>query len=39
MEKIAIIELNEKNLKLTIYKVSNGKSMIALVKNQSYPLG
>lgn len=39
MEKIAIIELNEKTLKLTIYKVSNGKSMIALVKNQSYPLG
>lgn len=39
MEKIAIIELNEKALKLSIYKVSNGKSAIALVKNQNYALG
>ena len=39
MEKIAIIELNGKALKLSIYKVSNGKSAIALVKNQNYALG
>ena len=35
MEKIAIIELNEKALKLSIYKVNNGKSNLSLVKNQS----
>lgn len=38
MEKIAIIELNEKALKLSIYKVSNGKSNLSLVKNQSVAL-
>lgn len=39
MEKIAIIELNEKALKLTIYKISNGKSMIALSKTENFELG
>ena len=39
MEKIAIIELNEKSLKLSIYKVNNGKSNLVLVKNQNYALG
>ncbi len=38
MEKIAIIELNEKALKLSIYKVNNGKSNLSLVKNQSVAL-
>lgn len=39
MEKIAIIELNEKALKMSIYKISNGKSSLALVKTQGYQLG
>ena len=39
MEKVAIIELNEKALKLSIYKVSNGKSMLSLCKNQNVALG
>ena len=39
MEKIAIIELNEKNLSLSIYKISNGKSMLALNKNQYHDIG
>ena len=39
MEKIAIIELNEKALKLSIYKISNGKGMLSLCKNHSVMLG
>lgn len=39
MEKVAIIELNEKSLRLSIYKVSNGKSMLSLCKNQNVALG
>ena len=39
MEKVATIELNEKSLKLSIYKINNGKSCLSLVKNQSCPLG
>ncbi len=39
MEKVAIIELNEKALRLSIYKVNNGKSMLSLCKNQNVALG
>ena len=39
MEKIAIIELDEKALKLSIYKVSNGKSVLSLSKTQNFSLG
>ena len=39
MEKVAIIELNERGLSLSIYKVSNGKSMLALSKTQYYDIG
>lgn len=39
MEKVAIIELNEKELKLSIYKISNGKSLLALSKTQNFALG
>lgn len=39
MEKVAIIELNEKALRLSIYKVNNGKSILSLCKNQNVALG
>lgn len=39
MEKIAIIELNERGLALSIYKVSNGKSNLSLSKNQFLEIG
>ncbi len=39
MEKIAIIELNEKALNLSIYKVNNGKYYLALFKKQNVALG
>ena len=39
MEKVAIIELNEKALRLTIYKVSGAKHTIALTQTQPFALG
>lgn len=39
MEKVAIIELNESLLCLSIYKVSNGKSSLCLIQNQSFKIG
>ncbi len=39
MEKVAIIELNERALKLSIYKINNGKSLLALTKIQNFALG
>ena len=39
MEKVAIIELNERALNLSIYKISNGKSLLCLSKSQAFRLG
>ena len=39
MEKIALIELNERSLNLSVYKISNGKSLLALTKNQTFKFG
>ena len=39
MEKVAIIELNERALGLSIYKISNGKSLLCLSKVQAFRLG
>ena len=39
MEKVAIINLNETALELSIYKVSGGKSTLALTQNQAFALG
>ena len=39
MEKIAIIELNESVLKLTIFKVNGNKSEICLAKSQNFVVG
>ncbi len=39
MEKVAIIELNENLLKLSIYKVSNGKSLLCLSQEQRFQIG
>ncbi len=39
MEKVAIIDLSETSLDLTIYKVSGGKSELALTENQSFAIG
>ncbi len=39
MEKVAVINLNETLLKLTIYKVSGGKSEIALTQTQQFAIG
>ncbi len=39
MEKIAVINLNETALELSIYKVSGGKSALALTQRQSFALG
>ena len=39
MEKVAIIELNESLLKLSIYKVSNGKSYLCLNQEQKFDIG
>lgn len=39
MEKIAIIDLNETALELSIYKVSGGKSELALSQRQPFPIG
>ncbi len=39
MEKIAILELNESMLRVSIYKVSNGRFQMILDKNQPFNLG
>ncbi len=39
MEKIAILELNESMLRVSIYKVSNGRFQMILDKNQPFSLG
>ena len=39
MEKVAIIELNENLLKLSIYKVNNGKSLLCLSQEQHFQIG
>ncbi len=39
MEKVAVIELNESALKLTIYKVSGAKKILALSQKQPLDLG
>lgn len=39
MEKIAILELNESMLRVSIYKVSNGRFQMILDKNQPFALG
>ena len=39
MEKVAIIELNENALKLSIYKVNNAKYVQALAEEQPLNLG
>jgi len=39
VEKIAIIELNENALKLTIYKVEGAKNSIVLTQSQPFALG
>lgn len=39
MEKVAIIELNESALKLSIFKVNNGKSSLCLYKDQAFQIG
>lgn len=39
MEKVAIIELNENVLRLTIYKVVGAKNTIALTQSQPFALG
>lgn len=39
MEKIAIIDLNETALDLSIFKVSGGKSEIALTQKQQFAIG
>lgn len=39
MEKIAIIELNETALKLSIYKVSGANYALALSEQQSVAIG
>lgn len=39
MEKVAIIELNENLLKLSIYRVNNGKSLLCLTQDQEFMLG
>ena len=39
MEKVAIIELNEKELKLSIYKVNGVKYSVCLTQAQNFELG
>lgn len=39
MEKVALIELNENALKLTIYRVNGSKSEICLSQNNSFVVG
>lgn len=39
MEKVAIIELNEVGVKLSFFKVSDGKSQLCLTKEQYFPVG
>lgn len=39
MEKIAIIELNEKALKLSIYLTSEGKHKLCMEREQYFPVG
>ena len=39
MEKLAILELNESMLRVSIYKVSNGRFQMILDKNQPFNLG
>jgi len=39
MEKVAIINLNETTLELSIYKVNGGKSELTLSQKQQFPLG
>ena len=39
MEKLAILELNESALRVSIYKVSNGRSQLVLDKSQPFALG
>ncbi|MBQ8909369.1 MAG: hypothetical protein IJY90_03690 [Clostridia bacterium] len=39
MEKVAIIELNENALRLTIYRVSGAKHTVALCQTQPFALG
>lgn len=39
MEKVAIIELNESALRLTIFKVNGTKYSVALTQDQSFPVG
>ena len=39
MEKLAILELNESALRVSIYKVSNGRSQLVLDKSQPFSLG
>ena len=39
MENIAVIELNESNLRLTIFKTNNGKFKIIEEKEQPFKLG
>ena len=39
MEKLAILELNESMLRVSIYNVSNGRFQMILDKNQPFNLG
>lgn len=39
MEKLAILELNESILRVSIYKISNGRFQLALEKSQNFALG
>ena len=39
MEKVALIELNESALRMTIYKVCGSKYTIAMTQNQPFAIG
>ena len=39
MEKTALVELNESNLKMTIYRVNGNKSEVCLTLSQNFPVG